>query len=152
MKVLIKKPLWGMVTCFLLIQATVLGQQVNPPNLWLTLAKVSFTKIMDKELGYYISYPEFPEEIKALDGQEIEIRGYIIPLEEDLGYFAFSAFPYQNCFFCGNAGPETVMEVYADKPIDYTPKSIKLRGRLELNEEDIIEHLMYVLRDAEVVD
>ena len=152
MKSLIIRGLWLALGCLIIGQVATFGQTAKTPNLWLTLAKVSFTKIMDRDLGYYISYPEFPAEIKALNGQEIEIRGYIIPLEEDLGYFAFSAFPYQNCFFCGNAGPETVMEVYTDQEIDYTPKSIKLRGRLELNETDIIEHLMYVLKDAEVVE
>ncbi|MDB4286398.1 hypothetical protein N9933_03770 [bacterium] len=120
-------------------------------NLWRTLASVSFTKIMDNELGYEIKFPAFNEEIKALNGKEVTIKGYIIPLEEDLGYFAFSAFPFQNCFFCGNAGIETVIEVYAPKEIDYTPKAITLKGKLELNEKDMMEHLLYILRDAKIV-
>jgi hypothetical protein len=127
--------------------------QNNPtPNLWKTLANVRFAKVLDKEYGYHVSYPVFSEEIKALDGQEVIVKGYIIPLEEELGYFAFSAFPYQNCFFCGNAGMETVMEVYAKEELDYTPKAIRIKGKLKLNNEDMIDHLMYILEDAEIVD
>jgi hypothetical protein len=129
----------------------IFAQQAPTQSLWKTLANVTFTKVLDEEYGYHISYPVFSEETKALDGKEVIVKGYIIPLEEELGYFAFSAFPYQNCFFCGNAGPETVMEVYAKSEIDYTPKAVRLKGRLKLNRDDMIEHLMYILEDAEVV-
>ena len=128
------------------------AQNDPTPDLWRTLADVRFSKVLDKEFGYHVSYPVFSEEIKDLDGKEIIVRGYIIPLEEDLGYFALSAFPYQSCFFCGNAGMETVMEVYPKKEFDYTPKAVRVKGRLRLNNEDMIDHLMYILEDAEIVD
>jgi hypothetical protein len=138
---------------FLLVCTISAFAQNNPtPNLWKTLANVKFAKVLDKEYGYHVSYPVFSEEIKALDGKEVIVKGYIIPLEDELGYFAFSAFPYQNCFFCGNAGMETVMEVYAKDELDYTPKAVRIKGKLKLNNEDMIDHLMYILEDAEVVD
>ena len=86
-------------------------------------------------------------------GKEIEIKGYIIPVE---GYkshteFIFSAFPYNMCFFCGNAGAETVMEVYAKEPVKYQTESIVIKGILELNDTDI-NQLMYILKDAVIVE
>ncbi|MEM6265451.1 MAG: hypothetical protein AAGI38_23315 [Bacteroidota bacterium] len=121
-------------------------------EVWRTLFKVGYDKVVDKDLGYEVMYPIFPEEVMALNGKEITITGYIIPLEDDIGYFAFSAFPYENCFFCGNAGMETVMEVYAKKPLKYSPKAITIRGKLKINEEDIVSHLMYILEDAVLVN
>ena len=120
--------------------------QSNP---WKTLAKIDFVKKMDPNLGFQVDVPEFAEEVKALDGQEIIIKGYIIPVEGYKGHkeFVFSAYPYNMCFFCGGAGPETVMEVYADEAVEYTPDPITLRGKLELNAEDA-NRLIYALHGA----
>ena len=100
-----------------------------------------------------IGQPTISDQVKALEGEEIEVRGYVIPVE---GYkshteFIFSAFPYNMCFFCGGAGPETVMEVYANEAIQYQTESITIRGTLELNDSDI-NKLMYILRDVTLVE
>jgi hypothetical protein len=122
------------------------------PNLWKTLAKITYKKEYDEVLGFKIDKPVFSEDIKALDGEVVTVKGFIIPTE---GYkshteFIFSAFPYSMCFFCGGAGPETVMEVETKEPVKYTAESITLRGKLVLNADDI-NRLMYFLEDAEVV-
>jgi hypothetical protein len=103
-------------------------------------------------LGFKVDVPVFGEEIKALAGKTITIKGYIIPVE---GYkshkeFIFSAFPYNMCFFCGGAGPETVMEVFSNEAIKYTAEPITIKGKLELNDSDI-NRWIYGLRDAELV-
>lgn len=119
---------------------------------WKTLSKVTFKKQYDDLLGFKIDIPVFSDEVKALDGKEITVRGYIVPTN---GYkshsdFVFSAFPYNMCFFCGGAGPETVMEVEAKESITYTAEVITIKGRLELNDEDP-NRLMYTLRDAVLI-
>ena len=121
-------------------------------NLWSTLAKITFKKEYDEMLGFKVDVPVFSDEIQALEGKEVTIKGYIIPVE---GYkshkeFIFSAFPYNMCFFCGGAGPETVMEVYSKDAVKYTAEAVTLRGKLELNATDI-NRLMYALNDAELV-
>jgi hypothetical protein len=104
-------------------------------------------------MGIKIDNPVFSEEIKALDGKTVEVRGFIIPTE---GYkshteFIFSAFPYSMCFFCGGAGPETVMEVFTRNPVKYTAEAVTLRGVLRLNADDI-NRLMYFLEEATPVE
>jgi hypothetical protein len=96
--------------------------------------------------------PVFHDEVRALENKEIVVKGYIIPIE---GYkshkeFIFSAFPYASCFFCGGAGPETVMEVEALEGIKYTTDPIHIKGRLKLNDKDI-NSLMYKLTDVRLV-
>ena len=122
-------------------------------NTWKTLAKITFTKQYDELMGFKVDVPVFSEEILAMEGQEIEVKGYIIPVE---GYkshkeFMYSAFPYSMCFFCGGAGPETVMEVYAKDAVEYTAEQVTLRGVLELNATDI-NRLMYAINEAHLVD
>jgi hypothetical protein len=61
--------------------------------------------------------------------------------------FVFSAFPYNMCFFCGAAGPETVIEVLASEPIKYTSEAIYIKGILVLNDKDP-NKLMYGIKNA----
>ena len=124
----------------------------NGGNIWNTLAKITFKKEYDEMLGFKVDVPVFSDQVQAMSGEEIEIKGYVIPVE---GYrshteFVFSAFPYNMCFFCGGAGPESVMEVYADEPIKYSPEPITIKGTLELNAADV-NRLIYALNGATLV-
>ena len=135
-----------------LFGSTLLVAQSDAASVWQDLAKVSYEKKYDELLGFKVDVPVFAKDIQAMEGEMIEISGYIVPVE---GYkshkeFVFSAFPYNMCFFCGGAGPETVMEVTATEPVKYSTDRITLRGRLKLNNENI-NQLMYILEDAEQV-
>jgi hypothetical protein len=131
---------------------TLHAQSGTTESLWKTLAKITYKKEYDEFLGFKIDRPVFSEEIKALDGKEVTVKGFIIPVE---GYkshkeFILSAFPYSMCFFCGGAGPESVMEVQAVEAISYVAESIVLKGKLHLNSEDV-NKLMFSLSEARIV-
>jgi len=122
-------------------------------NTWKTLAKITFKQEYDELMGFDIDVPVFSQTVKDLEGQEVEVEGYIIPVEgyKQQSNFVFSAYPYNMCFFCGGAGPETVMEVNSDdKKLTYTSKPIVIKGVLKLNSGDI-NKLMYTLNDAVLV-
>lgn len=138
----------GLLTALLCTTMTVGWAQ---DSMWKTLGKITFSKKYDELLGFKVDVPVFSPEVRKLDGQKISLKGYIIPVE---GYrshkeFIFSAFPYNMCFFCGGAGPETVMEVKTIHPVKYTTEPIILKGTLRLNDQDI-NRLMYWLEDAEL--
>lgn len=137
------------IGAMLLLAATTLSAQ---DRMWQTLGKVKIDYLNDKQLGYTVTYPTFTPEILALDGKEITITGYIVPMDEGMGFFALSALPFQACFFCGKAGMETVMEIHATKAIAYTQRAVKMRGILTLNDSDLMSHLMYILNDAKIVE
>ena len=141
-----------MRTCLLAIILFLSIGSIDAQSTWKTLSKITFKKQFDELMGFKVDVPVFSKEIKELEGKEIFIKGYIIPVE---GYkshseFIFSAFPYNMCFFCGGAGPETVMEVITIEPLEYTAESVKLKGKLQLNNEDI-NQLMYKLVDAQLI-
>lgn len=129
---------------------TVLAQNQST---WKVLSKVKIEKRFDELLNYEIDFPTFSDEVKALNGKEIVLEGWIIPLDELRGenYFVLSALPFANCFFCGGAGPETVLEVFSEKNIKFTEKRIKVKGVLNINADDPLK-LMYILQKAELID
>ncbi len=138
-----------LITLLLLLGATFGLQAQTETNLWKTLAKITFEKKYNELLGFKVDVPVFSDAIKALEGKEVTVSGYIVPVE---GYkshneFVFSAYPYNMCFFCGGAGPETVMEVSATEAVKYSTERIVLKGKLLLN-RDNINRLMYIMTDA----
>ena len=147
------KKLFSFLACALFLSSlSVTHAQTTADNVWKSLAKITFEKQYDEMLGFKVDVPVFSEQVKDLSGTQIEVKGYIIPVD---GYkshkeFIFSAFPYNMCFCWGGAGPETVMEVYAAEGIKYTAEPIIIRGTLELNDSDI-NRLIYGLRDATFV-
>ncbi|HHM20870.1 MAG TPA: hypothetical protein ENJ20_02500 [Bacteroidetes bacterium] len=137
----------------LTLAAPAIAQKASGNSLWKTLSRITYKKEYDEMLGFKIDVPVFSSDVLALDGQEVTVTGYIIPTE---GYkshkeFVFSAYPYNMCFFCGGAGPETVMEVQAVEPVEYTADPITIRGVLHLNATDI-NRLMYSLEEVKVVN
>ena len=125
---------------------------VPQASIWQTLSKITYKKQFDELLGYKVDVPVFGKEVKALEGKEVTIRGYIIPTN---GYvspkeFVLSAFPFSQCFFCGGAGPESVMEITSVEAIKYSPNPVTLKGTLQLNGGDA-NRLIYALDKAKKI-
>ena len=138
-----------LILVFILTATISFSQSSLHDNTWKVLSRITFKKEFDKVLGLKIDLPVFSKEVKEMAGKEVTIKGYIIPTD---GYksqqeFVFSAFPYNMCFFCGGAGPETVMEVSTKDPIKYTTEPIYLKGILKLNGSDV-NRLIYSLEKA----
>lgn len=129
-----------------------LEAQSKYDNIWNQLSDITYKKEYDELMGFKVDKPIFGKSIRALENKEITIKGYIIPVD---GYkshkeFVFSAYPFSMCFFCGGAGPETVMEVEAIEGVKYTVEPIILKGILKLNEKDI-NRLMFKLIKAQII-
>lgn len=94
--------------------------------------------------------PEFDNRQRTYENKKVTIAGYMYPLEEASthAFFMLSYYPINICFFCGGAGPESVVEVNMKNPLKLTDGKIKLTGTLRLNEDDP-ERLFYILLDAE---
>ncbi|MEQ9440672.1 MAG: hypothetical protein RIG62_16595 [Cyclobacteriaceae bacterium] len=130
--------------------APAFAQDGSSDNIWKALSTVSY-KITEDEYGE-LYMPEFSAEANDMEGKVVTVPGYIIPFE---GLFKpehviVSSLPLASCFFCGSGGPETVMEVFLNEPINYTESMVAFRGKLKLNDKDY-EQLMYILEDAELV-
>jgi outer membrane murein-binding lipoprotein Lpp len=121
---------------------------------WKMLTDVVFTDEYSEEVQAYVPYPTFGAQLQAIEGREVLIEGYIIPLEEtgDETILVLSAQPYSSCFFCGGAGPESVMDIKLrpdEKRKFTTDDRMTFRGKLRLNDDDLY-YLNYILEDAAV--
>lgn len=118
---------------------------------WETLRDVTFKKKWYPEESVYMLYPTFGPAVQKLKGKEVSITGYILPIDLDANMYVLSAFPYSACFFCGGAGPESVMALKFKKPPRKfkTDERLTLKGTLSLNADDIYQ-MNYVLEAAEL--
>ena len=124
---------------------------LQPFEGWNTLSKLEIEGQYDEFFNETIDVPVFSDDLLAFDGKHIEIEGYVIPLQSsgEQEYFVLSRFPYNSCFFCGNAGPETVAEVYVTEPVTVQDERVLVKGRLKLNVQDPL-HLFYIIEEASV--
>ena len=88
----------------------------------------------DKKFG-----PSFPKEVKDLDKQQVKLYGFMMPLDQakQQKRFLLSAFP-PHCSFCLTGGPESLVEVLADKPIDFTFEPVVIAGRMAVLDDDVV--------------
>ena len=136
----------------LLLLTVGLFAQSTAASTWQDLAKVTYEKKYDELLGFKVDVPVFgrisgpwrakPSRLAATSYRSRATRATMNS--------SSAPTPYNMCFFCGGAGPETVMEVTATEPVKYSTSRITLRGTLTLNDSNI-NQLMYLLSDAELV-
>jgi len=118
---------------------------------WSLLSDVEFeSKYFEKYDAAYLA-PTFGEGPRAYEGKEVLISGFFIPLNEDEFFFVLSRYPYSACYFCGAAGPESIVELQLKLKKMRRFKldeQLTFKGILRLNASDV-EHLNYILEDAE---
>lgn len=118
---------------------------------WINLADVTFTE--KKTEDGFITYNEatFGESLQQLDSQMVTITGYIIPMDPMGITYVLSRNPNATCFFCGGAGPETVLQLnpkVAGVRRYQTDTKMTFKGRLKMNKKDI-DSLTFELEEAE---
>lgn len=126
----------------------------NPVKItWETLRDVTFKKKWYPEESVYMLYPTFGPAVNKLNGKEVLLTGYILPIDVESNLYALSAFPFSACFFCGGAGPESVVGLKFKKSGRKfkTDERHTLRGTMKLNADNIYE-LNYNLEGAEIAE
>ena len=120
---------------------------------WDILSDVTFEEQYLEESDTYWLIPSFGDFIKLHEKQEVTIEGYLIVIDIDENFFVLSKYPYSACFFCGAAGPDSIVELQLDQKLRgvQTDQKVRVRGRLSLNKSDI-EHFNYILTQASVIE
>ena len=118
---------------------------------WQTLSDVEFTSEYFEEVGANLYYPHFGPSVKALEGKEVILKGYMLTIDQEEGLYILSRNPFAACFFCGASGPESIVELMLkpDHPHFKMDQVVTMKGRLRLNQDDI-DHCNYILEEAEV--
>jgi len=121
------------------------------PITWDQLGDVEFKESYDEATGGFYDKPIFGPMIQLMDGMEVKITGYVIPMDVNLNMYVVSRFPFSSCFFCGNAGAETVVDLkLKDQSLSFKNDDRRtFCGRLTLNSSRYSE-LPYILEDVEL--
>lgn len=125
-------------------------QNTKPDTLsWKLLSQVKYLKKPDEEYGE-IMWPIFSSQLKKLNGKKIVMSGFVIPIDNTS--YALSKNVFASCFFCGKAGPETIMGIkFRDKKTRMkTDTYVMLEGNFRVNDKNA-EDWMYHIEDAVVV-
>jgi hypothetical protein len=141
-----------LIVCFAMVGLS-FGQTPGKIDSWNEFAKTKFEPKFYEKLGEYLFYPTFSAELKAMEGKEITVEGFYVPVApEDGNYIIVSKYPMSQCFFCGGGGPESIAEVnFAKDPGKFQVDDlITVRGKLKLN-TDNIDHVNFILENAVLV-
>ncbi|NLR92542.1 MULTISPECIES: DUF3299 domain-containing protein [Flammeovirga] len=115
-------------------------------GIWKTLLNVGWEYKYSEEFEMDIPFPIFTDEIKAIENKEVKITGFVLPVETEDNSIMLSVYPFSSCFFCGGAGPESVIAVFLKNQREIGEEEITLKGVLKLNDDET--GLIYELRDA----
>jgi hypothetical protein len=141
------------LTLKLLVVLTITSFAQTKFDAWDSFAKTKFEPKYYEKLGEYLFYPTFPADLKALEGKEISIQGFYVPFApEDGNYVVLSKYPMSQCFFCGGAGPESIVEVNfkGNLPKFQIDDLVTVKGKLKLN-TDNMDHVNFILTDAVLI-
>lgn len=115
-----------------------------------TTKEIQIETKTDEEYDLVYSKPDFAPELKALNGKDITIKGYMFPLDgtEDQRLFLFGPFPL-TCPYQYHVGPPLVLEVHANNhPVKFDYGPITVTGTLELVPDDPEYSVFYRLNNA----
>lgn len=140
---------------FVIVLTTGLSADAQQRNEWRLFSELQFEEYFSEEIGTYDLKPIFTEDILALEGREVVLLGYIISSAKTDGFenVILSKFPFTSCYFCGNAGMETVAEIEYDakRSTFRMDSAYGFKGTLSFNRDDP-ERLVVILKDAEIWD
>jgi len=117
---------------------------------WKQLGAIKFLKKPHKDYPEGVMFPLVNSTLKAKNKKKIAVSGFIVPIDNTT--YALSKNVFASCFFCGQAGPETIMGIKfkGGTPKLKTDQYVTLEGNFRVNENDI-EDWIYHVEDAVIV-
>lgn len=125
--------------------------QTKPDTItWKLLGIIKFVKKPAKDYPEGVMFPIINSSLKEKSKKKIAISGFIIPI--DNVSYALSKNVFASCFFCGQAGPETIMGIKfkGTTPKLKTDQFVTLEGVFRYNDNDVNDWI-YHIDDAIIV-
>lgn len=136
---------------FILFCCAGFNAQAQETNGWQLLAEVGFETKPSAQNGFEIDSPKFSKRLKEANGKPITLKGYLVPLSEvgNKQQYMLSSMPFSSCYFCGGAGPETIVELDTKEKIKFVTKQIVMKGTLILNASNP-DHHIFILKSPKI--
>lgn len=122
----------------------------NDTLTWKLLAQIKYLKKPSKDYPEGVMYPVINPTLKTKNKKTITMSGFIIPIDNK--NYALSKNVFASCFFCGQAGPETIMGIKFKNPATKlkTDQYVTLQGTFRYNESDV-DDWIYHIENAVIV-
>lgn len=115
--------------------------------LWKTLSACK-VHLDPKRFAYSIS---FTPEVTAMEGKELSISGFMLPLEatEKFSHFLLSK-RTPSCSFCMPGEPNEIIEVFTKKPLKWDEKMVTVKGIMHFTNNPE-SGLFFQMKESEIV-
>lgn len=117
---------------------------VNDTLTWKLLGQIKYVKKPSKDYPEGVMFPVVNPTLKAKNKKTIVMSGFIIPIDNK--NYALSKNVFASCFFCGQAGPETIMGIKFKNPGMKlkTDQYVTLQGTFRYNDNDVDDWIYHV--------
>lgn len=117
---------------------------------WKLLGQIKYLKKPSKDYPEGVMFPLINPTLKAKNAKTIYMSGFIVPIDNK--NYALSKNVFASCFFCGQAGPETIMGIKFKNPgIKLkTDQYVTLQGTFRYNDDDV-DDWIYHIENAVIV-
>lgn len=111
---------------------------------WKLLAQIKYLKKPSKDYPEGVMYPVINPVLKTKNKKAITMSGFIIPIDNK--NYALSKNVFASCFFCGQAGPETIMGIKFKNPNMKlkTDQYVTLQGNFRYNDADVDDWIYHI--------
>jgi hypothetical protein len=111
---------------------------------WKLLGQIKYVKKPSADYPEGVMYPVVNSTLKAKNSKTIVMSGFIIPIDNKT--YALSKNVFASCFFCGQAGPETIMGLKfknAGTKLK-TDQYVTITGTFRYNDADVDDWIYHV--------
>lgn len=111
---------------------------------WKLLAQIKYLKKPSKDYPEGVMFPVINPTLKTKNKKPITMSGFIIPIDNK--NYALSKNVFASCFFCGQAGPETIMGIKFKNPNVKlkTDQYVTLQGTFRYNDADVDDWIYHI--------
>lgn len=111
---------------------------------WKLLAQIKYLKKPSKDYPEGVMYPVINPTLKTKNKKPITMSGFIIPIDNK--NYALSKNVFASCFFCGQAGPETIMGLKFKNPAMKlkTDQYVTIQGNFRYNDADVDDWIYHI--------
>jgi hypothetical protein len=117
---------------------------------WKLLGQIKYLKKPSKDYPEGVMFPVINPTLKSKNTKTIYMSGFIVPIDNK--NYALSKNVFASCFFCGQAGPETIMGIKFKNPATKlkTDQYVTLQGTFRYNDDDV-DDWIYHIENAVIV-
>ncbi|AWH83832.1 hypothetical protein HYN59_01290 [Flavobacterium album] len=111
---------------------------------WKLLGQIKYIKKPSADYPEGVMYPVVNTALKAKNKKQVVMSGFIIPIDNK--NYALSKNVFASCFFCGQAGPETIMGLHFKNTATKlkTDQYVTITGTFRYNDSDVDDWIYHV--------